>query len=372
MARLRPAVGWLAVWSVPFAVVAAGELALSRFWPQTAGGIPPTRYEERAGLAYFHPNAGFDHRGREFSVRVETDALGYRAGAGDARLDAAAWVLGDSFAFGWGVSADETATALVRDRGFRVANLAIPGDGLPEYRLRLERLLGSGKTPAAVVVVVYDNDLTPAEARRAGPNELVTTIRAGRRAPAPFSLGWLLRLHTANLVGRGLRGLGLGRISDRLSGLDAYRRSVLLDEFAIHERAFTASRPFQVHLERLRTLAASARGRGIPIAVVRVASRRAASDVLVAAGLAEIGRTRDAYDFGRIDAALGAFLDGLGVAYASFPPRGDAPDGAYFPWDGHLRPLGQRRLGERLVEQLRGLGLRPEVGPGDPAPATPR
>jgi lysophospholipase L1-like esterase len=104
------------------------------------------------------------HEKFDFRVRVHIDAAGFRAMPQVAAPDARRiLVVGDSFAFGWGVEDDETfsavlARALARDAPVEVINAGVPGYSTDQYWLFL-RERGFALAPDLVLLVECGNDL---------------------------------------------------------------------------------------------------------------------------------------------------------------------------------------------------------------------
>jgi lysophospholipase L1-like esterase len=119
-----------------------------------------------------------------FDVTVTHDSDGFRTCglkhgiAGDAHYDGeVVWILGDSFAWGWGVSdADTVAGVLNRSGdGKRVyRSLGVPGYSSVQQYLLLKDRLEAGQRPTRVVVHFVSND--PLENLRI----------EGQRPPRPF------------------------------------------------------------------------------------------------------------------------------------------------------------------------------------------
>jgi lysophospholipase L1-like esterase len=104
----------------------------------------------------------------DFSVHVHTNAAGFRAAEGEpapgAHGDAQRiLVVGDSFAFGWGVEDDQTfaavlARGLARDHRVEVINAGVPGYSTDQYWLFL-RERGFALAPDLVLLVECGNDV---------------------------------------------------------------------------------------------------------------------------------------------------------------------------------------------------------------------
>lgn len=166
----------LVVVSVLAALLVA-EIALPLFKIRT---IEEAVYQARRPVVQaiygeYNPALGFTLKKNLHGVRVsypgqldytlDTNSRGFRGGEWDlspARKNVL--VLGDSFAFGWGVQWQETVGQILerelrkKEPAFQVINLAIPGYSITEAVVSLE-LYRSLLKPVAVVYVFCPNDI---------------------------------------------------------------------------------------------------------------------------------------------------------------------------------------------------------------------
>ena len=160
--------GLLTLVAVEFALRAFPEIA-----PRTALDI---YRKDSGGNLLLRPGIERRHRTRHWDVSIRTDEGGFRtsalsgsadravvasvsAGSGDLELGASILVLGDSFAFGWGVEFEEAFPSLVdgelrRSDTARIINAAVPGTG-PSDQLRLLKKLVPVEQPAVVVLAFF-------------------------------------------------------------------------------------------------------------------------------------------------------------------------------------------------------------------------
>lgn len=165
-----------------FSVIAAAELAV-RMFPDAAPQTELDIYrKDREGNLLLRPGMERRHHNRHWDLTIMIDERGFRTGArsvsdhrgqaataktAPAALDPAVpvLVLGDSFAFGWGVEFDKAFPSLVEQQlkqtvSARIINAAVPGTG-PSDQLRLLKKLWPVERPAVVVVALFvGNDFT--------------------------------------------------------------------------------------------------------------------------------------------------------------------------------------------------------------------
>lgn len=99
-----------------------------------------------------------------FDVRIRIDAEGFRYDETPVELSQAdAVVVGDSHAFGWGIDEDKTLSVqlskrlAMAGRPSQVVNAGVPGYGLTEFVLRIERM--QGKLPRDATIVLFVNPI---------------------------------------------------------------------------------------------------------------------------------------------------------------------------------------------------------------------
>lgn len=112
--------------------------------------------DERTGWRVC-PNLNLPFITREFSTTINTDGRGFRkinsSGSGSPVL-----VIGDSFAFGWGVDAADTFVSLVsKSTGVPFQSHAVPGFGLVQEEILVEEAL-CGKKPTLVLLETWPLD----------------------------------------------------------------------------------------------------------------------------------------------------------------------------------------------------------------------
>src|SRR5215472_4056700 len=136
----------------------------------------------------------------EFSVRVTTNALGFR----EPRLPAPKppgtvriVVLGDSFTQGYGVDESDAyprrLEALLgawdRSRSYEVINLGVPGSSPPDYLYNL-REVGLAYHPDVVVVGVMANDVGDIDVRHLGHPSALEVLQDLQKARVDHRPSW--------------------------------------------------------------------------------------------------------------------------------------------------------------------------------------
>lgn len=152
---------------------AVGALALAEIAVRVVDPAPSFRARAQAAYACdrHHPLRGWTGRPDldeafvrpDFAIRVRTNAAGFRTRALEPVDEAVRHVvvLGDSFAWGWGVERDErfdTVLERASDGGVVCTNLAQPGYGTDQQLLTL-REHGAALQPDVVLVLFSHNDL---------------------------------------------------------------------------------------------------------------------------------------------------------------------------------------------------------------------
>ncbi|HYB13547.1 MAG TPA: hypothetical protein VEG67_08745 [Myxococcota bacterium] len=351
-------------------------LRLAPWWSDRSGDPPfnPYRPDGRTGFA-LRPGADTVHSTKEFSVAVHVNALGLRGPErtlGKPPHTARILVLGDSFAFGFGVGQEETFSAelerLLRERGFRVEVLSsgVPGWSLDNELVYL-RTEGFDLEPDLILVATCENDLSDlawnrltldderlpvrieATRRMIDPKGRMRYVNEGRYAlPALAFPGqaWLedhsrvyhfVRFRLTKLFA------ALSARADRPAppawvGLEPARPIESLSQEEI-QLALASSDAFELRYHRFLAAAAErlAAERGIPVRTLLISARGS----LPAPESAVEGLHRDCH------ARPATCLDANDVL-------GRADDGSpyFFHTDPHWNAAGHRRIAEALADWL--------------------
>ncbi|HKE10320.1 MAG TPA: hypothetical protein VKE73_01990 [Myxococcota bacterium] len=330
-ARLVPALGSLVLLLATLLLLfltGEGVLRLAPWWNDRSvdPSFNPYRPDGHTGFAL---RAGADtvHRTDEFSVAVHVNALGLRGPERTAAKPPGTLrilVLGDSFAFGFGVGQDEMFSAelerLLRERGLQVEVLSsgVPGWSLDNELVYL-RTEGFDLDPDLILIATCENDLgdlgwnrltldterlplrVEATRRMIDPKGRMHYVNEGRAALPAFSFpgqAWLedhslvyhfLRLRLTKLqsawsarVQRPAAPAWLGREPpppiETLSQQDIQHALASSDAFQLRYHRFLAGAVEHLSAARgipVRTLLVSARGSppdaGSPVAALHVA-----------------------------------------------------------------------------------------------------
>ena len=122
-------------------------------------------WRHHPGLGWFHvPNCESRFRHRDFDISVRTNELGLRDGPVVRRASPGAircLVLGDSFAWGYGVEEDERFSERIEalQPALQMINAGVSGYGT-DQQLLLYRMLGPRLKPDLVLVLLHGNDFT--------------------------------------------------------------------------------------------------------------------------------------------------------------------------------------------------------------------
>jgi lysophospholipase L1-like esterase len=391
MTRLRLVLGNLAVLLALLLLCATAGEILVRLAPTRNDRVErdgevkyrfnPYRADGRLGWSH-RPDWETVHETGNFRVTVRTDDRGLRRtrspqaanGAGSAHASAAyrILVLGDSFAFGWGVEDDETFAALLEDRlapppgagRVEVLNAGVAGWSADHYALFLKEP-GLALDPDLVLVVPSENDLSDLAAARLTLSDQGLPVRTasalrmidrnGRMRyvnEGPYALpsftfpgqAWLaehsalyhwLRYRLARVwVGWSRNRIEESRKAQAGEPPEGPIGTLSADEIA---RGLWTGRWFQLryHQYLLEDLARTAAARGVPVRtllVTRKAETEPEGSVLRA--------LRDA-----------CLEDALCVTSEQLL-AGEAPADVFFPDDGHWTAQGHQVIADGLREFL--------------------
>jgi hypothetical protein len=154
----------------------ATRIVQGRWFAEKALEASPPIYMSDPDLRWrLRPNLSVPHRTQDFSVTVRTNSEGYRDANGGALLGGCDVLFaGNSFTFGWGVEEHDRFSSLIAAelrkarKGLRIMNIGVPGYGLPQERLLLERAFVLGLRPRLVVLEIWPFDWDIMDAERMG------------------------------------------------------------------------------------------------------------------------------------------------------------------------------------------------------------
>lgn len=318
------------------------EAVLRLAWPQPARGFTAGIWERKNGLQRLRPGVIARQYSREFNVEVAADPDGYRLGLSSTG-EPDILLLGDSFAFGWGVEAQESAAGILKCEGVKLRCWAIPGDGFEDVLTRAREAQERWRSIPKIVYLLYDNDFSE--------------WPPGPEAPAgsPGLRERLGQLHTLRALARLSDSLGTSSwVANRL-GYESALKEILRRDLKVHSK--TESIQSEPAWQRCREVLTELRKSGAKVYLVRVTPVYAAGGPASEEAGRLLGKNLEDWDFRRVDMRLGQLCDEIGVIYTSFRPKIEEEEKYFFPFDRHLSAAGQAALAE-TIRQLIGKGER--------------
>ena len=353
-----------------FAVAVAGSLLLAegalRLFFHAAPQLEADIYRrDEAGRLALRPDIRRRHVTPYWDFEIRLNDAGMRSNRPAPADGSTVWLgLGDSFAFGWGVSLDETFYArLAGALDAPVVNAAVPGTGPIDQLERLEVLADRWRIPVTLVALFVGNDFTDVALGGSAQFNVVDGLLEhkpllGEPAPGDWRRWLARRSHLAQLL-RALQFNWIRGSSGPPRTWDAWMR-----EFAqIHlarpnERTLRAELEVLVALDGMRAVARRGGGRLALLVVPRS----------IQVYPAEAGPMREALglapadlDLDRPQRLLADWASERGVL--RIDPlerlRREASSGArlYYTPDAHMTAEGHRVVAEEAVEVLRAVDL---------------
>lgn len=273
------------------------------------------------------PDHAFRFVTDEYDVVVRTDAEGKRRGGHAAAPDERRLlVLGDSFAFGYGVGDDETFPArldgLLAPGGWVVANGGVAGyDTRREYEyFRAE--LEAGRRVDALVIQAFVND----PLSNSGEFRFAPVLTGPARHVIPFTGLDALASYLAHSRQKLFYKLGLVAEYREAEHFDCLRPGRCQQGWAATE----------LWMRRIAELAAS---RGVPVALLHLPAIEELQD----------DQSLEAYDRQMARQKLAAMAERFGWRFVDPMADGRLGIGHYLPRDQHLNAEGNRLVAELLA-----------------------
>ncbi len=331
------------------------ELLVRVAAPQIYPVHPPGMYVEDAELGYAL-TPGFEGvlERSEFRDTITVGPAGFRgvhvAGDAGASDSLTIFVLGDSQAFGFGVSGDETFSArlatLIAERrpatAVRVVNGGVPGYGTAD-QLAMLRSRGPEIQPDVVVVQFLSiNDLQENSAPAGEWAAIEDGMLASRDADAFSDTPWLTRAH------RWLTGHShLAHLVSNLAGYWMTRYGLVDARGTLWGEAFSA--------EQARL------GRRLLSDVAHVADSLGARTLFLYT-TGQISVIQDEYETLPSRTVVAEAADRADVPWVDVTDRlrqRSDRGTLYYPVNGHWTAAGHRAVAEIVADQLDQMGVRP-------------
>jgi lysophospholipase L1-like esterase len=296
-------------------------------------------YDPELGWA-LRPNVDARSSSLEFAYTISTDRLGLRrAGPGDVRQSAARRILivGDSFAFGWGVSGDEMLSSrLERALGNSGGGAAVLTAGVPGYSTDQDYLswkrLDAQLDPAVVIVLMGTND---------PPADNASTVRMGNASYSKprFRVG---TGGTVALEGTPVPDKQLVIIPTLLEPIKARARTLAAYALA---KQFRDARQFSAASAPPPQFDAAALG--TTAAILGAFNRDAQAHGAALLVVLIPGPT--------LSAPLAAICRDAGIAFLDLTPRFAGHDDLTFKYDGHWNAQGHQAAADVIAPVVRAM-----------------
>ena len=211
---------------------------------------------------------------REFDVSVAGNSIGYREVPGfNPKAPPDIVLVGDSYCFGWGVEAEETAGAqIAKKNGFNVYNLGIPGDGFYEQTQRLSEL--APQNCNAIIQLFFDNDLSDEiRLNRLSSNSTSKSVNDVKSTAQTSSLSvrrTLLQSHVVRLSGRIVDACGLSNLAANMTGFKEQQSKAFGGVMQSHRKKFFTSKIWEQLKGKYTELFKDARKRANKVIVIRI------------------------------------------------------------------------------------------------------
>ncbi|WP_211656704.1 alginate O-acetyltransferase AlgX-related protein [Magnetospirillum fulvum] len=274
--------------------------------------------------------AGFDgwiaQPNGDFRTHIQINAAGWRADEPAEAADGRLWVLGESFAFGWGVEAEETFGAVAaRTLGLPVYGVASPAADLAVDRALLARMPATVHPRAVVLGLSVETDLRDYDhaVTAEPPRTLATRLHDARETVAKRSALYTLVSQLVARVDGSNNAPAAAPVAALPQTVDEGRIAAILESSLARIGQIRAALPAEV-----------------PLVVLVIPAR---DDV----------RTGDAtYRALRLGVVERLTAQGIAVVdpFDALAAVGEAK--VHFPHDGHWSAQGHRLAGEALARTL--------------------
>lgn len=320
----------------PFLCLFVTEIFLSLFFPQPPRGFSSHLFTSKNGLTLMKVGVRGTQYSREFNVILEGNAFGYRKGTWSKDLSLRSdrekcIIIGDSFAFGWGVEASEVFSNLL-DKKYMYMDLGIPGDGPSEELKRLTCMLDNSGEVKEVILLFYDNDFSDFKPCSESATAVVEKVPFISRIKA-----LLLKLNSTRLFASCIDKIGLSDYFASLTGYDKLFQLIFEKDIAVHKDDFYQTAKWHEIREKLNGIKNLCKHRKIRLNVVRVMPRYFFSEDVRNRYIQKYQLKKDDYNFNVMDERLSRIFKHY---YIFVPESLDS----YYKYDMHLNAKGHLEL----------------------------
>jgi hypothetical protein len=326
------------------------ELSLRTFLPQPPRGFSNNLFTDENGLHTLKPSITGTQYSREFDIKITGNKYGYRGDDWDTSTERKKCIIiGDSFAFGWGVKDKDIFTHYLDSSKYEYINLGIPGDGPQNQLQRLTWAFSKFNSIDLVILLMYDNDISDFKLKSTSSNSISNNIPLTTKIK-----NILLHLHTVRLIAQLVDKLGLSDLAADASGWQTLIKTVIKKDLPIHKKGFFDTAKWDECRYSYYKIIQLCRNNNAELSTVRIVPQYFLTPSIQDENIKLCKLNKGDYNFDKINQTLNLVFKN----YWCYRPQ---TSNLYFKFDKHLNSSGHNALGRFIdinIIQKRHLGLK--------------